>query len=77
MAREKTKIAVVEDGLETVEGAKNFLKISRTSVYGLMESGDLPYVKIGKRRRIPRRALLDLAQRGLVTGEREMGKRDT
>jgi excisionase family DNA binding protein len=58
--------AIVEDGLDTVESAKAFLQVSRSFLYGLMEAGKLEYVKLGKARRIPRRALIDLAARGLV-----------
>lgn len=32
---------------------EKFLKVSRATVYNLMETGQLSYVKIGKSRRIP------------------------
>lgn len=54
------------DGLERIGYAQQYLKLSRSGVYGLMDRGILAYVKIGRSRRIPRRALLDLAARGLV-----------
>jgi excisionase family DNA binding protein len=61
-------LAVVEDGLRTVEEARAYTRLSRSALYALMERGELAYTKIGRRRLIPHRALLDLAQRGLVGG---------
>lgn len=57
---------MMEDGLVKIPEAADFLKISIAQLYRLMERGELIYTKIGKSRRIPRRALLDLAARGLV-----------
>lgn len=59
---------LLADGLTNVAGACQFLGLSRTSVYSLMDSGTLPYVKLGASRRIPRRALYDLAKANLVGG---------
>jgi excisionase family DNA binding protein len=42
-----------------------FLSLSRSKVYELMGDGTLPYRKIGKSRRIPRWAMLDLAIKGV------------
>lgn len=52
---------LVLDGLMTVKQAAEFLSLSRSTVYGLMERGDLAYVKIGQSRRIPKKAVIDLA----------------
>ena len=52
---------LVQDGLMTVREAVAFLRLGRSTIYGLMERGDLPYACIGARRLIPRRALVDLA----------------
>lgn len=60
--------ALLGDGLTDVKGAAEFLAVSRTTVYGLMETGQLRYVKIGKARRIPRRALVELAAANLRGG---------
>lgn len=60
--------ALLADGLTDVKEAAEFLHISRTTVYGLMESGQLRYVKIGKARRIPWRALVELAAANLRGG---------
>ena len=43
-----------------------FLALSRASVYQLMDRGELPWVKLGRARRIPRRAVVDLAARRLI-----------
>ena len=60
--------ALVEDGLLTVQQAATFLQISRSNLYALMERGELAFVKIGRSRRIPRRALVELAARELRGG---------
>ena len=52
---------LVQEGLMTIREAIAFLRLGRSTLYGLMERGDLPYACIGARRLIPRRALIDLA----------------
>jgi excisionase family DNA binding protein len=59
---------LVSDGLLTVPEACRFLSLSRTSLYDLMDSGKLAYSKIGRSRRIPKRALVELAAEGLKGG---------
>jgi excisionase family DNA binding protein len=61
---------LVADGLVTVQEAAEFVSISRSKLYELMDTGELVYVKIGRSRRVPRRALIDLAARGLKGGWR-------
>lgn len=39
-------------GLRPVHAVAKFLAISRSKVYQLMDSGELPYVKLGKSRRV-------------------------
>ena len=56
------------DGLDRVGEASRFLGISRSRTYELMDAGELPFVKIGRSRRIPHRALIDLAARHLCHG---------
>ncbi len=53
--------ALVEDGLVTVAAAAVYLSLSRSTIYALMDKGELPYVKFGVSRRIPKRALIALA----------------
>jgi excisionase family DNA binding protein len=57
---------LVEQGLDRVAEAARFLKISVSHVYSLMEKGVLPSVRIGRSRRVPHRAVVDLAARNLV-----------
>jgi len=45
------------------------LGISRAQVYKLMEAGELPYVKIGKSRRVRLDAVRDLIARNTTQGE--------
>jgi excisionase family DNA binding protein len=56
------------DGLFTVAQATQFLGLSKTMLYQLMERGRLPYVRIGRSRRIPKRVLVQLAAAHLVGG---------
>jgi excisionase family DNA binding protein len=62
------RTALVEDGLLTVSEAAEFLKLSRSKLYQLMDDGELAYSKIGCSRRIPRRAVVELAARNLQGG---------
>ncbi len=59
---------MVEDGLLTVAEAAEFLKLYRSTLYALMDDGELPFAKIGRARRIPRRAVVELAGRNLHGG---------
>jgi excisionase family DNA binding protein len=59
---------LVESGLDRVREAARFLGISVSQAYALMERGELPFVKFGKSRRIPRRALIEFAKRHLMNG---------
>jgi excisionase family DNA binding protein len=60
--------ALLVDGLDKIPEVSRFLKVSVSQVYALMQEGELPFVKIGKSRRIPHRAVLDLVARNLVEG---------
>lgn len=51
-----TKVAETENGsasVVTIAEACRRLQLSRTKVYGLMDSGKLPYARFGRARRIP------------------------
>lgn len=61
---------IVAEGLVSVPEAARFLSISRSKLYALMEQGALAYVRLGRARRIPRRALVALAAQHLVGGIR-------
>lgn len=43
-----------------------FAKVGRTKIFALMADGSLPYIRIGARRRIPKRALIDYLEARLV-----------
>ena len=61
-------IAVVADRLMTVQEAAGFLRLSRSTIYLLMDRGELAFVKLGRSRRIPRLAVIELAARELRDG---------
>ena len=61
---------LVSAGLMSVKEAAKFLSISRSKLYELMNEGELQFVKIGRSRRVPRRAVTELAARGLQGGSR-------
>jgi excisionase family DNA binding protein len=54
------------DGLLRPREAAVFLGTSRSKIYDLMAAGELPYVRIGADRKIPRRACIEYAERRLV-----------
>jgi excisionase family DNA binding protein len=47
------------------EEAATLLSISRTAVFGLIRSGELPAIRIGGRRRIPHTSIEDYVTRQL------------
>ncbi len=57
-------VDLMRDGLLTSKDAAKFLAVSRTKIYDVMASGDLPFVKLGKARRIPKVALRIYAEEG-------------
>ena len=60
---------LIADGLLTVQEALDFTKLGRTDLYARMNRGELRSVKIGRRRLIPRRTLIDLLSCNLVKEE--------
>lgn len=62
---------MLSGGLRTIEEAKAYTRLSRATLYLLMDRGELAYTTIGRRRLIPYRALIALAARRLVDGARE------
>jgi excisionase family DNA binding protein len=69
MASSDKNTELMVEGLDKIAEAARFLKLSTSSVYNLMTCGRLPYVKIGKARRVPHRAVVELAARSLVRGQ--------
>jgi excisionase family DNA binding protein len=64
---------LVSDGSMTIVEAGKFTGLGRSTIYGLMDDGSLDYVKVGRRRLIPRRSLTDMLQRALVSREAVAG----
>jgi excisionase family DNA binding protein len=62
---------MVEEGAVDVAGACAFTGLGRTFLYGLMDSGRLPFVKLGKRRLIPRAELRRLLAESLTSSRDE------
>jgi excisionase family DNA binding protein len=65
-AVDPAKDDVVRDGFASVEQAEEFLRLGRSTVYKLMESGELIYAQFGRSRRIPWRAIREYAAKQLV-----------
>jgi excisionase family DNA binding protein len=61
-----TNIELLADGLERISEAARYLGVSRSLVYRLINTGVLPSVRIGRNRRVPIRAVRDLASDNLV-----------
>jgi len=56
----------LDSGLQPVSKVARFLSLSRSKVYSLMEAGELPYVKLGKSRRVRWADVLELVARNTV-----------
>jgi len=66
-----TNNEIISDGLERISEAAAFLGMSRSHIYRLIREGVLPSAKIGKSRRVPIRAVRDLALNSMVSGSDE------
>jgi excisionase family DNA binding protein len=53
-------------GLRPVREVAAFLALSRSKVYQLMETGELPYVKLGKSRRVRWEDVLKLVEANTI-----------
>lgn len=60
---------IVKDGLVTIPEAQSFTRLSRSKLYLEMDAGRLAYVTLGRRRLIPKRALIEMAAHGLRNGK--------
>ena len=58
------------DRLCTVAAIATHLSLSRSTIYGLMNSGNLPYVKLGKSRRIRWSDVYELIERNRIGGSK-------
>ena len=67
--KEGSRAELTAKGLCTVRRAAQFLAVSRGKIYLMMTSGELPSVKIGKCRRIPKAAILEIARKSLVIAD--------
>jgi excisionase family DNA binding protein len=67
----ETNNHILRDGLQRLSEAGRFLGCSRSQIYKLIRTGLLPSVKIGKSRRVPIRAVRELASDHLVYGPPE------
>lgn len=54
--------------LQQVSAVAKFLCISRSKVYDMMDAGQLPYVKLGKSRRIRWEHVLQLVEQNTIGG---------
>ena len=59
---------LLADGCLSVKQAAEFLSIGLTSTYAEMESGRLAYLKIGRRRVVPKKELIRFAAAQLTGG---------
>jgi excisionase family DNA binding protein len=59
---------LLADGLMRVAEAAEFLAVGKSTVYAMTNDGTLPYVCVRNGRRIPRRAVRELAEGRLVEG---------
>jgi excisionase family DNA binding protein len=64
---EREEVSV--EGFATVSQGARYLAVSRSTVYSLMDRGELKYAKIGKSRRIPWRVLREFGERCLVQAD--------
>jgi excisionase family DNA binding protein len=61
-----TANATADEGFVSVNHAMQYLALCRASIYKLMDSGDIPYAKFGRSRRIPRAALIEFGKKNTV-----------
>lgn len=57
---------VIVPQLMTVKELRTLLKLSQPSIYRLMERGELPYVRLGKSRRVKREDVARFIERNTV-----------
>jgi excisionase family DNA binding protein len=62
-------VALDAMSLHTVPDVARYLKMSRSMIYLLMERGELPYVKIGRTRRVKLEDVKNLIEQNSVSRE--------
>jgi excisionase family DNA binding protein len=67
VAKAEPMASVDTAALRPVRAVADFLCISRSKVYQLMEAGHLPYVKLGKSRRVKWADVLKLVENNTVS----------
>ncbi len=67
MTNQEKACQEVAAGLMTTKEAAAFLGVSIAKLYGLMSTGKLAYVKLGRCRRVPKNALIALAAGHLIS----------
>jgi len=61
---------LLADGAFTILEAVAWSRLSRSALYEAMHQGELQYIKVGKRRLIPRRGLQEYLTSRLEGGDR-------
>jgi excisionase family DNA binding protein len=56
------------EGFVSVLQAAKFLSLSRSTLYALMDVGQIPFARFGRSRRVPKKALAEYAERSIVNG---------
>ena len=69
MAVAQVQSKVEPQKLVRISEAAEFLSVSRSSVYGMMASGVLPFVKLGRSRRVRWADVFRLIERNTIGGE--------
>jgi len=63
------KDSLCNDGLVSITEAMQFLSVSRGTLYAMMSRSELEWTHVGGRRKIPRLALVKLADKNLVEAD--------
>src|SRR5690606_24404940 len=64
------RLELVREGCMTIQEAALFSGVGRSFLYEAMKRGELPYVKIGSARRIPKRALEEWLAKNVALSNR-------